>query len=517
MNLIAMMIRRTLFVLFALFVGLWMTTRAHAEATWLVSTTADGQAGNNVSNYPSISDDGRYIAFESAASNLVAGDTNGVTDIFVHDRQSNTITRVSLGVGGAEANAASSSAKISGDGRHVVYLSTATNLAAGITNGRQHVFVYDRVMGTTACVSVSSSGTPASDNSFSPAISSNGRYVVFESYATNLAGTDADAVADVFLRDRGADYNDTAGVTTLISANTSGTQPTGESRFPAISRNGLFVSFAATGMTLVNGGASSARDIYLWDLNRNTLERISVASSALANGDSSYSSISDDGNTVAFASLATNLVSGDTNAKQDVFVRNRQTGITTRVSLSDSEAQSGYDSSFPVISANGRYVGFVSESSALYQRASKTVSGDFDAISAATGGGGGGGGTTIPSVIYRRDTTQNVTVRVSSNNSGTASSATSNSLAMNADGTLIAFGSTGSNLACSGDGNDVSDVFLRDLNSGAAPACTTSSGSTSSGKSGGGGALRLFGLLVLALTLAGFRVLRRRSGPRWLS
>ena len=144
----------------------------------------------------------RYaVAFISLATNLVAGDTNGVEDIFVRDTQTGTTTRVSVANDGSQGNGMSSLASISGDGRYVAFYSGATNLVAGDTNGVWDVFVRDTQAGATTLVSVASDGTQGNDGSSTPSISSDGRYVVFISYATNLVAGDTNATRDVFVRD----------------------------------------------------------------------------------------------------------------------------------------------------------------------------------------------------------------------------------------------------------------------------------------------------------------------------
>lgn len=145
--------------------------------TELVSLAGDGSQGNDTSNSPSISLDGRYVAFVSHADNLVAGDTNGLRDIFVYDRQADTVERVNVSSGGAEANHYSQWPAISADGRYVAFHSYASNLVGGDTNGAPDVFLHDRETGTTERISVSSGGAQGNGSSLAPAISADGRYV----------------------------------------------------------------------------------------------------------------------------------------------------------------------------------------------------------------------------------------------------------------------------------------------------------------------------------------------------
>jgi hypothetical protein len=148
-----------------------------------------------------LSADGRYVAFRSAASNLVAGDTNAVQDVFVRDRQAGTTTRVSLASDGTQADALSDEPAISADGRYVAFISEATNLVAGDTNALADVFRHDTQTGTTIRVSLSTSGVQADGRSDDPALNGDGRLVAWESEATNLVAGDTNAKQDIFVRD----------------------------------------------------------------------------------------------------------------------------------------------------------------------------------------------------------------------------------------------------------------------------------------------------------------------------
>ena len=161
------------------------------------------------------------MSFYSIASNLVAGDTNGATDVFVRDRQAGATTRVSVGTGNVQGNGGSGVADISGDGRWVVFYSIATNLVSGDTNAQSDIFLHDRDTGTTTRVSVSSAGAQAAGGvSFNSVISADGRLVAFESAATQLVAGDTNGVTDVFVRDL------QTGTTTRVSVTTGGAQGT---------------------------------------------------------------------------------------------------------------------------------------------------------------------------------------------------------------------------------------------------------------------------------------------------
>ena len=163
-----------------------------------------GSLGGDIQTCPAISFDGRFVAFASAATNLVAGDTNGILDVFVHDRQTGITERVSVDSAGGQTDAESYAPAITDDGRYVVFTSRATNLAAGATHGYQNVYVHDRLSGKTELLSVDGTGLVGDSNSSPGSISADGRSVAFWSWATNLVAGDTNDYPDVFLRDRGA-------------------------------------------------------------------------------------------------------------------------------------------------------------------------------------------------------------------------------------------------------------------------------------------------------------------------
>jgi Tol biopolymer transport system component len=198
--------------------------------TRLVSKTSGGTPANGHSFQPSISSSGRYVAFYSDATNLPGNDS--VLDVFVHDRETGRTRLVSKTSGGTPANGASSQPSISSSGRYVAFVSSATNLPG---NSAADVLVHDRKTGRTRLVSKTSGGTPANAQSFDPSISSSGRYVAFNSIAANLPGDDS--VFDVFVHDR------ETGRTRLVSKTSGGTPANGHSFRPSISSSGRYVAF----------------------------------------------------------------------------------------------------------------------------------------------------------------------------------------------------------------------------------------------------------------------------------
>jgi Tol biopolymer transport system component len=414
------------------------------RATTRVSLASDGTQGNNFSSSPSISADGRYVAFESKASNLVGGDTNDVYDIFVHDRQAGTTTRVSLASDGTQGNQNFWAPSLSADGLHVAFTSYADNLVSEDTNGSSDVFVHDRQTGVTTRISLASDGTQGNENSWDPSVSADGRFVAFESSASNLVSGDTNGARDIFVRDR------QTSITTCVSLASDGTQGNGNSVLPSLSADGRFVAFHSIASNLVNGDTNDVWDVFVHDRQTGVTTRVSLASDGTqGNGNSVLPSLSADGRFVAFESLASNLVSGDINDARHIFVHDRQTGVTTRVSLASDGAQGNGDSFDSSISTDGRFVAFES-------LASNLVSGD----------------TNGARDVFVRDRQTGITTRVSLASDGAQGNGDSFDPSLSADGRFVAFVSDTDNLV-SGDTNGVWDVFVHDQGQGEAATWMT--------------------------------------------
>lgn len=402
----------------------------------LVSCTAGpvSVSGNGNSQDASISADGRYVAFESAATNLVDGDTNGTPDVFVKDLSTGSITRASTNVSGNQGNDASDNPSISANGRYVTFRSRATNLVIGDTNSRTDVFVKDLNTGAVTLVSINSVGQQGDNDSYSPRISPDGGWVTFASYAKNL-GSNPDGIPQIF-----AKHLYGFGEIKLVSADSSGNQGDNTSSPGSISQGGHYVTFSSWATNLVVGDTNGTEDIFVKDLVTNGITRVNTDSLGsqgngiceapritpdgryvvfwseatnlvpndangttrdicvkdlqtgairLANTNSAghqssaigilanHPSISADGRYVAFENWDSILVSGDNNARTDVFVKDLQTGTTTRVSLSSSRKQANGDCDFPVISNNGRMLAFVSGATNLVANKKSTTADVF--------------------------------------------------------------------------------------------------------------------------------------------
>ena len=326
-----------------------------------VSVASGGGQANGDSDEPAISSDGFIVAFMSGATNLVGGDTNDVEDVFVHDRSTGLTERVSIATGGAEGDDEVFTLSLSSDGDFVAFGSFATNMVAGDTNGVIDVFVHDRNTDTTERVSIASDSTQADNESFSPAISSDGQFVAFQSDATNLVANDTNNNTDIFVRDR------TLGTTERISVASDATQANGDSILPAISSDGRFVAFSSEASNLVAGDTNNLADIFLHDRQDDTTVRI-VAPAEFNTGSGIVivaPNISPDGGFVGFRSNADDLVLGDTNNSFDTFLIDRLTLIAERASVSSSEVEGDSDSSRPSISSDNRYVTYSSNATNL--------------------------------------------------------------------------------------------------------------------------------------------------------
>ena len=276
-----------------------------------VSVDSAGGEGNGPQGSFSadISADGRFVAFESLHINLVPGDTNNTVDVFVHDRQTDTTERVSVATDGTQGNNESRSPAISADGRFVAFESVASNLVPGDTNNQFDVFVHDRQTGIMERVSVATDGTQANSfGSLIAAVSADGRFVCFSSNASNLVPGDTNNTVDVFVHDR------QTGTTERVSVDSLGNQGNMISNCGDISADGRFVVSLSGASNFVPGDTNGFQDVFVHDRQTGTIERVSVDSLGNQANDHSFSgAISADGRFVAFYSSATNLVPGDTN------------------------------------------------------------------------------------------------------------------------------------------------------------------------------------------------------------
>jgi Tol biopolymer transport system component len=349
----------------------------HTGAIKRVSVDSNGVQGNQDSSWPSVSSDGRYVAFASYASNFTPIDFNVALDVFVRDTVANTTTLVSASISGiGTGNAGSWAPRITPDGRFVAFFSSASDIRTGApdTNGFIDVYLFDAQTGVNTLVSVGSQGQQGDWDSGDnwaitgsvPAVSADGRYVAFESYATNFLANDVNYHAeDVFLRDT------LLGTTTLVSASASGAQALNYSRAPAISADGRYVAFQSPASNLVPGDTNGGGDVFVKDTLTGAIERVDVGPGGSQGSGGSHTggggfspvpitgtAISADGRFVGFGSKFTNLVAPDANDFFDVFVHDRLLAKTTLVSVSSMNVQGDDMSIDMAISGDGSLVAF---------------------------------------------------------------------------------------------------------------------------------------------------------------
>ena len=410
--------------------------------TTRVSITTQGVMQSGSGAEPAISADGRFIVFNSFAAGLVANDTNGVGDTFVHDLFALAVSTAGSGTESA----------LNGDGRYLVFES-ADPLVQGDTNGVSDIYVRDRAKQTVLRLSLSTVNLQANGGSFKPVISKDGRFVAFESDATNLIGDDTNGTRDVFLRDRDADgdgvFDEPGGTTTtLVSRSVGGAAGRGASSGASISADGLFIAFSSAAPNLIFNDSNGLTDVFVRQRNASNataLTRVNLgpAGAQAAGGDSTSARISGNGRYVAFASAATNLVDGaseggaDSNGAVDVFRHDRFTGATVRVNLTSAHGQSSGPAADPAINGSGDLVAFVT--------ATSLVSKDTNTFTD----------------VYTRAIGSHTTTLESISGTGAVADNHASEPALNEEGRVLLFTSLASNLSLL-DTNGVSDVYVRD-------------------------------------------------------
>lgn len=318
-----------------------------------VSVNSEGEGGALDSGGSAISEGGRYVAFNSSAFNLIEEDRNGRSDIFVRDREAGVTSRISESSLGVAGNDTSSYPVISRDGRYIAFWSHATNLVDDDMNGFADIFFHDRETGTTSRISVDSSGVEGDWFSGNPAISADGRYVAFESASKNLVANDTNNRLDVFLHDR-----DT-GITSRVSVDSAGQEGNDGSYAPVMSGDARYLAFYSQATNLVPDDTNNQTDAFVHDRLTGVTSRVSVDSDEnQANNTSNPTAITDDGRLVFISSSADNLVNNDTNGVFDVFVRDRLLGTTRRVSETPDGQEANSGSLSGPASSDGRYVVF---------------------------------------------------------------------------------------------------------------------------------------------------------------
>ncbi len=414
----------------ALLTGAALAPTAGAATTTLMSTpdaalSADPPYGDGNSLQGAISANGRYVVFQSLAANLTSGDTNGQRDIYRRDTLSGATTLISVDSSEAPIPATPASVTqhpaISADGRYVAFQTNAP-LATADTDTLQDVYLRDTVAGTTTLLSGSAAAT---GDAVRPSISADGNRVAFASNIADLVPGDGNGAYDVFVRD-------VAGATTTrVSVNTAGDEATGNSEHASISADGEHVAFQSAAANLVAGDGNGVADTFVRDLDTPLTERVSVSSEEVEGGAASsteasgpLAQLSADGELVVFKSAAINLVADDTNAKIDVFLRDRAAGTTERLSVSSAGVQGDDTSAGPAIGADGERVVFSSASTNL-------VGGDLNGRAD----------------IFERDLAADTTTRISLADGGAEGDNLTALPQITPDGRYVSYETTATNLA----------------------------------------------------------------------
>jgi Ca2+-binding RTX toxin-like protein len=345
-----------------------------------ISTSTDGQEGNDGSYWANISEDGRYVLFQSNASNLVVGDTNGVTDLFLKDMQTGTLQRISTAADGAESNDSVSDASISADCRYIVFSSWASNLVANDTNNSCDVFIKDLQTGEIQRISTSTAGGQGDGDSARknpPIFSQDGRYVIFSSDAGNLVAGDTNGMTDVYRKDL------QTGNIQLVSASASGVigdADSGSHYSVSASADGRFIAFESEATNLVPGGAnidpwgSQMVDLYLKDMQTGAIRCVSTDENGVrGNGWSEAPALSADGRYLVFKSDATNLMPYDINRNCDMYIKDLQTGVVQSLSVNSKSMQGSGALGIPTITVDGHSI--------VFESAAALTSGDLNTVS----------------------------------------------------------------------------------------------------------------------------------------
>lgn len=397
-----------------------------------------GGESNGHSYRSSMNADGRWVAYGSVASDIVILDTNNTRDVFVRDRQSGENERISVSTEGTQANGASRNPSMTQTGRFVAFESLASNLVVGDNNGRSDIFVHDRTMTRTEIITMGRLGSRANNHSYQPAISADGRFVSFYSLATNLTtATDTANSADVFLHDRALDR------TIRVSLAPGSKMPSDQSYVlsGALSADGTRLVYYSRADNLVSGDTNNTVDVFLYERPAGGIPRTSRLSlgpgGAQANGASYQPSISSDGRFVTYYSAASNLVPGDNNGVADVFLLDLSTGQTRLISRRSGGGVLANKGAYgPLISADGQWVAFESSADNL-------VPGD--------------GNGRVDVFVYRIASDE--LFRVSRSSIGVEPNQNCSNAAISGDGKYVSFNSSATNLVPF-DSNGKIDVFV---------------------------------------------------------
>lgn len=421
---------------YQLFILLGLLFTSTLYALERISLSSSQAQADGISYVANSSANGRYVVFDSSATNLVSGDSNGFRDVFLRDRTTGTTELISVHNNGAQANHISRAASISDDGRYVSFESFAP-LVAGTKLGGYKIYRRDRQNGRTELVSSNSSNQPASGMSMRSSISADGRYVLFYSWGSNLIAGDNNKSVDVFLKDM------QSGSVERISVSTTGVAGNGDSFEASMSPDTRYVTFTSMSTNLTGSTIPRQRHVYIRDRQTGTTTMVTrAANGALANQASFAPEISDDGRYVVYYSLVSNLVAGTSGSKTQILLFDKSTSTTRLISRPTARVSvEGNDTSYSAtISGDGRYIAFTSYASNL-------VAGDNNGVADS----------------FLLDRNSNELSIVSKSETGSlANGHASAASRVSRSGNSVIFVSYASNLIM-GDSNNVPDIFAQDL------------------------------------------------------
>jgi len=321
-----------------------------------VSVSTSGEQSNGDSYTPSVSGDGRYVVFTSAADNLTPGATGGYLNVYLHDRETGETRRLSQGLAGASANGDSTDPSISDDGQFIAFASKATNLVASDINGEEDIFVYEFATNSISIASLTSDGEQLMRNDYwtnNPKISADGRFVAFDSHASDLIPGDTNGAVDVFVRDR------QLGETRRVSESTTGVQANQSSTVMGISADGRYIIFRSFTDNFTKGDTTDP-DFFVHDMLTLETKQITYNDSDYFTIDATNADISADGQYAIFVNNATDLVPEELIQFEHVFYRDLETGATQLASVSSAGEPASNGAYYAALSGDGKYVVFSS-------------------------------------------------------------------------------------------------------------------------------------------------------------
>jgi Tol biopolymer transport system component len=419
---------------------LGFATRIIAQETTRVSVATNEVEADAFSVGVSMSSDGRYVVFASAATNFAPNNPTNRTQIYVRDRDAGTTTLVSVNLQGSFGNSQSTDPSITPDGRFVVFESAASDLVPEDSGTLNDVFVRDLRSNRTVRASVNSTGHAADDASVFPSMSADGRFVTFASRANNLVPEPGAGGFRLFVHDL------STGETTLGSVDSLGGGHSAIPDFAPISSDGRFLAFTSDDSDIVPGDTNARTDVFVHDRQSGITERVNVSSEGdqgIGTADTGGIALSLDGRFVAFTTNAANLVPGDGNGSRDVFVHDRRDHSTRRISVRSDGSEGDGQSYAPAICADGRHIAFASFAALVPDDTNGLADG------------------------YLRDLQTGETIRLSvstdgvQGNRGSPGALDHARFGLSGNARYVAFESNASNLV-PGDSNNSQDVFVRD-------------------------------------------------------